>query len=257
MSRNKISAVILLLIIILIIVFNQFKIESKKYFVKPVRTIIAGPYNGIANFFSSLFVLRRENEMLKTEIQRLVLENYKLKEYKLENERLKKSLKFKKELYYKDIIPAKIIALGDNRDVGNIVVNVGRVNKVKENLPIISKDGIVGFVTEVYDETSLAQLLQNVNTKVSCMIEDRRVKGILEFENENLGVGIMRYVPIRSDVKVNDIVISSGLGGIFPKGLRIGKVIKIGNDPLGLFKNVYVELFSDFSSLEEVYILTR
>jgi rod shape-determining protein MreC len=120
-------------------------------------------------------------------------------------------------------------------------------------MSVVTSQGLVGRVVEVYPSAALVQILLDRNCPVSAMIHRSRVSGILAYEG---GTAFrLKNVLWRMDVREGDIVVSSGLGGLYPKGLQLGWVSEVSSNPRDLFKEIVVEPSVDFNSLEEVFVL--
>jgi rod shape-determining protein MreC len=123
-------------------------------------------------------------------------------------------------------------------------------------MPVVTAEGVVGRLLSVRETTAVVQLLLDQNARVSATIErDPTIVGIVEGDSgEKLR---MKKVPLRSDIQIGDTVISSGMGGIFPEGLRIGSVGLIEEEKTGLFKEIVVDPMVRFGRLYEVFVLTN
>lgn len=196
--------------------------------------------------------VRNENRMLREQNLRLSLELVKLREERLENIRLRNLLAFKSKMIY-PYIPAEVVARDPGRLLNSILINVGRKDGVEERMAVVNSDGLVGKVLTAYSESSIVQLLQDRNCRVSAVVQrPERAQGIVRCED---GKFYLQDAPLRSAIEVGDVVVSSGIGGIFPPDLLIGTVEELGQDQTGLFREVILKPGVDFSSLEEVFVL--
>ena len=196
--------------------------------------------------------LRSENQILREQNLRLSLELLQLREAKLENVRLRELLGFGTQVPG-PYLAAKVVARDPDRIQNTIMVDVGTQDGVLDRMPVVTADGLVGRVLEAHPRTAVVQLLLDRNCRVSAIVQNRgRAQGIVTNED---GYFQLKHVGIRSEVKVGDLVISSGLGGVFPKGLRVGKVTEVGNQKRGLFRDVTIRPSVDFRRLEEVFVL--
>lgn len=197
--------------------------------------------------------LGQDNKRLRAENARLALENSILKEAELENKRLRKLLGFKKRSGFK-LTPAKVIGVDADRIVNSILIDMGRNTGIEVNMPVVTAEGLVGKIIDVFPKTALVQLLLDRNCRVSAIVQRSRTLGIVEWERGN--VCKLKNVPVRSDVQVGDVVVSSGMGGVFPKGIEIGQVSELDQEKGRLFKKIKVIPSVDFAHLEEVFVLT-
>lgn len=189
--------------------------------------------------------LRRENDILR----------YKLNaanEVLLENKRLRELLSLKQNSAYK-VIPAKVIAHSLDNWSSLILVDKGDSSGIKKGFAVINYLGLVGRVVEVTSLTSKIMLISDPNLGVSAMVQRSRQEGLAC--GTLGGTLIMKYLAGDADIKVSDMVITSGLTGIYPKGLLIGTVININDEFSGLSRSAVIKPAVDLSGLEEVLII--
>lgn len=197
---------------------------------------------------------RFANEVLREQNLQLSIELAGLREAKLENERLRGLLDFKLRNQGRgEYLAAKVIARDPDRVVNTILIDLGYEDGVRERMPVVTAEGLVGRILETQLGTAVVQLLLDRNCRVSAVVQRAtRTQGIVKVE---AGVFHLDNVPLRSDIEAGDDVVSSGLGGIFPEGLRVGTVASLGDEELGLFREVVLAPGVNFSSLEEVFVL--
>ena len=146
-----------------------------------------------------------------------------------------------------------MIARDPDRTLNTILIDIGQSDGVTDRMPVVTADGLVGRILEVHAWTAIVQLLLDRNCRVSAIVQRQsRTQGIVMAEE---GAFYLRHVPIRSEVEEGDVVVSSGLGGIFPGGLLIGTVTALGHEERGLFREVMLTPGVNFSNLEEVFVL--
>ena len=199
--------------------------------------------------------LRYENEALRDQNLRLSLELLKLREAQLENARLHALLHFKsQQAAEKSYIVARVIARNPARIANTILIDVGADEGIQARMPVVTADGLVGRILEVHGYTAIVQLLIDHNCRVSAVVQRHsRVSGIVSFED---GTFYLKNVSLRGDIKVGDLIVSSGLGELFPKGLYVGQVAKVGDDEAqGLFREIILAPGVNFHNLEEVFVL--
>ena len=198
--------------------------------------------------------LRHENDTLRDQNLRLSLELLKLREAKLENARLHALLHFKSlQAAEKSYIAARVIAHNPARIANTILIDAGTDEGIQARMPVVTADGLVGRIVEVHGYTAIVQLLIDHNCRVSAVVQRHsRVNGIVSFED---GTFYLKNVSLRGDIKVGDLIVSSGLGELFPKGLYVGQVVKVGDEAQGLFREVILAPGVNFHNLEEVFVL--
>ncbi len=151
-----------------------------------------------------------------------------------------------------DLYPARVVVRDPSYILRSIAINAGSADNVVVNMPVINQDGLVGKVIQVLPHVSRVHLIKDPSCKTSVMIKRSRTIGILETDN---GSNFFFKCQEHSNVQSGDTVLTSGLGGIYPKGLIAGIVshIEIDNDPL--FKIVYIQTAVNFDHLEEVFVI--
>lgn len=262
-----IGIIVTVIILILVVIFTNTENKNISYIenltnklVNPVQnglTYLKNKIHGNSSFFSNINELKTENNTLKAKNTEL---EEKLREFeivKTENNTLKQYLKLTEK--YKDYktIAADIIY----RDISNysktIVINVGQNQGIKENMTVICAEGLVGYVISSSDNTSKVQTIIDSSSNTSSILSSSRdsviCKGILG-ENKNLKAV---YIPIDAKIASGDIVETSGLGGIYPKGIHIGKVNKVVNTNNLNDRYAIIETAADFNKLETVLVITN
>ncbi|MBI2505171.1 MAG: rod shape-determining protein MreC [Candidatus Latescibacteria bacterium] len=194
-----------------------------------------------------------KNRLVMAQNAELSLENMRFREAAWENRRLRAALGFKQEMVSSRIIPAEVISRDPDQLYDALVINVGRENGVREDMPVVVPEGLVGNVLQTEDRSSVVQLI--MSARISAIVQEKRVQGVVTWGRGSLFR--LNYVDVTSDIEKGDRVISSGLGGKFPKGLVIGDVIEVREqkrDPL--FKEVFLESNVNFGKLEEVFVIS-
>lgn len=196
--------------------------------------------------------LEDENRRLKEQNAQLLGELIKYQEGYLEAKRLENILSLKNDIAY-PAIGARVINIAQAAIFKTLMINRGTSHGLKVGMPVIASKGIVGRITETSWHASRVLLVIDANSNIDALIQRTRTQAILQGAGFN---GCMlKYVLKSDDVSIGDVVISSGLGGIFPKEILLGTVIKINKDRSGLFQQIEVSPSVDFSKLEEVLVL--
>lgn len=195
--------------------------------------------------------LKRENESLKAEQNRY-------SEVLAENIRLRNLLKFKQGYTSYNMVGASVI----ERDYGGwthtMVIDRGEDSGIKKYMPVIIPSGLVGFVSEVYMNSSRVQLLLDPRTTVGGIMQRpaSRVVSMVSGNSGNPGLLSFMSLPKESDVIKGDIIVTSGYGGVYPKGLVIGTVEQVDVDSEGGTQSAEIRPAADFAHMEEVFIIT-
>ncbi len=198
--------------------------------------------------------LREENQRLKAEVSRLTMENTRFREQLATHKRLKALLKFK-ETINEPTVAAQVIARDPTGWFKSIIIDKGSEAGVKVNMPVVNWQGAVGRVVDVSPDYAKVLLIIDQNSAVDCLLQRSRSRGMVKGISAKLCK--LDYIAESSDVAVGDVVITSGLGGVFPKGLPVGEVVEVRDVPGALFKDVKIRPSVDFSKLEEVLVIIR
>ena len=212
-------------------------------------------FTGIKHFWSdyvSLLHVRGENQRLRTSIDLLTEQNVQMQELLLENERLRKLLLLK-ERSSAQLISAEVIGRDAIGWLKTILINKGAHDNVYKDQAVVTHQGIVGRCIEVADNTSRVLLITDINSSVDALVQRTRSRGIVE--GTGSGRCALKYIAGTDDLKIDDLVVTAGLCGIFPKGLSIGKVKKIKKSRNDLFQSVELEPSCNLNKLEEVSLL--
>ena len=250
-----------IILIILIIVSNN---NGLSFFENLAGNIVTPIKNGIIylknkndnNYLASVEKLENENKDLKEQNNNLVQKLRELEVVKAENETLKEYLSLKEKYSEYTTIPAYVIS----KDIGNynkmFVINVGEKDGIKENMNVIANQGLVGHVVSVTDTTAKVQTILDNSSAVSAVLTSTRdniiCKGSLE-NNELKGI----YIPIESNVVVGDNVETSGMGGIYSKGIHIGTVKQLVSIKNKSDRYILVDPAVDFDKIEDVLVVTN
>ena len=195
-----------------------------------------------------------ENIQLKRKLDSLRVENYRYRESIKTNKRLHKLLQFKKTIHW-PVLVAQVIGRDPTGRFQSIIINEGEKSGLKINMPVVNARGVVGRLVSVSQNYAKVLLLIDQNSAVDCIIQRSRDKGIVKGLSSKICK--LHYVVKTSDVVAGDIVVTSGFGRVFPKGVPIGKIIEVNNTPGELFKDVKVRLFVNFSKLEELLVIMK
>jgi len=196
--------------------------------------------------------VHQENQELKRIVSALQEENNRLKETIWANERLKKLYNLQSQHSSRSMV-AQVFARDPSNWFKTVLVNKGEKEDVSKDMAVVTAEGVVGRVIEVSGDTAKVLLITDPNSALDVLIQRSRSQGIMEGKVGE--VCVLKYVQKSEDVQVGDNVITSGLGGIFPKGLMVGMVTKADRKRPGIFQYIEVTPAVDFSRLEEVLIL--
>ncbi len=197
--------------------------------------------------------VRSENRRLRGEVEQLRVDSLRVRETEDENARLRRLLTLRERLPLATVA-GEVIAR-EWSWARSLTVNRGRGDNVLRMTPAIAPEGLVGRVVEVRSGTSIVQLLTDPASTVGATVQRTRTPGIVE--GEPRGTGRFKYMARDgAAIQIGDLVVTSGLGGVFPKGIPIGRVSAVIDRGSALFHYATLTPVVDFSRIEEVLLLT-
>lgn len=231
---------------------DSFLIGSMGYFQK--HSFYAGKgARSVVDHYFFLVNTQKRNEELRSENEALLAKVASMQEVQQENERLRKGLEFQTQVTEK-LVMAHVIAHDISSDYFGIRIDKGSDEGMKVGMGVISPAGVVGRVLRVTPHFSDVITLLDPDSSVDVIIQRSRARGILSGESKSL-LCTMRYVDRLEDVQAKDVVVASGFGGIFPKGLLVGYVTSVQPDTNGILQTITVKSAVDIYRLEEVFIV--
>ena len=230
------------------------------------ETIVVSIFSPIQNFFSNvtdsisdvydhyLFLVEtsKENDRLLLEVDRLSKKNNELLERRMFLERATKLVEFFRD-DERPFVMAKVIGYDATQWSKVIFINRGTDHKVERNLSVMTDAGVVGHIIHASPKSSKVLLITDSRSAIDSLFQETRKSGITVGTGDDICE--MKFVPISAKVSVGDQVVSSGLGGVFPKGLMVGKVVGVVKQNQELFQDITVAPSVNFSHLEEVVVL--
>lgn len=194
-----------------------------------------------------------ENRRLKRLVASLTLERERLMQFRDERERLRRLAAFKEEQFY-ELVPSEVVGRNLDRLQTVLVIDKGLEDSLSVKMPVLTYQGFVGRLTQVFDRSSWVELICSKNVPVSCLDKRSRVVGILEWRHRNSFR--LNNVSAVEDVAVGDTLVTSGFGGVVPKGFPVAIVTHVAPASDGLGLRVEARSPVNFLSLEEVFVLT-
>lgn len=231
--------------------FDAFLMEICSPFQK-ASTLVIKTVQGTFQQYVFLVNLEKENRMLKQKIAELQEENHRMKEIKLANDRLRQLLQFR-EKNSPSMIGAEVIGQDPSSWFKSVTIDKGEKDGVKKGMAVISPAGVIGQVLKTAPHYATVLLITDYNSAIDSIVQRTRAKAIVEGKGENRCQ--LKYLLRAEEVAVGDVVVTSGLGGNFPKGLMVGKIKKVDKKGHGVFQ--YAELVPsvDMTQLEEVFVI--
>jgi rod shape-determining protein MreC len=261
-SVREIGLLLLLTGLGLVILFSSLPKNETGFFSETLNTIIRPFYSSmffvkdnvkrLLNSYLLLVTVSQENEFLKKENARLRMDNAGLMEKDHENRRLKNFLVLKTSLDYPSIL-AQVIGLDASGVYRTVFINRGREDGITYNMPVMVSDGVVGKILGASAKMSQVGLITDPSVSIDARIDRTRDRGVVVGDSNNACV--MKYLNRKASLKPGDKVITSGLDGVFPKGLLIGVVESVQPGQQGLFLEARVQPTANFFEMEEVLII--
>ena len=271
MERDKksgiIGIIVTIIILILLVIFTNSNSDNVSVienianaFVVPVEnslTYLKNKLNNNDSFFENIEELKKENEELKSRNSELELT---LREYEIiknENDQLKQQLDLSEKYAQYTTVPGTIIS----RDISNysktLVINIGSDNGIKENMTVIADEGLVGYVVSVTSNTAKIQTIVDSASATSCLASSTRDNMICKGTVENSSTLRASNIATEANIIQGDSVETSGLGGIYIKGIHVGKIKKVENGTNKTDSYAIIETAVDFDKLETVLVVTN
>ena len=266
-KKSGIIGIIITIIILILLVFlSNLKLESLSYvenafsaIVMPIQTgytYLKNKVTGNTNFFTNVENLKNENEELKTANSNLEQELRELEIIKAENETLKEYLGLTEKYTDYETIPAYIIS----KDISNysniFVINAGKNDGIDVNMTVIADEGLVGYVISVTDTTAKVQTIIDSSSAVTATISTTEDSIICKGSLED-GMLKATYIPTSADISEGENVETSGMGGIYPKGIKIGTIKEVEQTLNVLDRYAWIEPAVDFDKVETVLVITN
>ncbi len=263
-EKHKKSLFLLLLFLVLFwLVTVQVKSGRLAFLERPVlavsgffERIITGAYRAggsVGRGYAFLVRTHRENERMREELSRLRLENQMINELLMENERLRNALGFKKQHPPASVL-VQVIGKDSSPSSSTVTVNKGSSDGLERSLPVITPDGVVGRVQSALPGTAKVILITDPGSTIAVRVQRNREEGLLEGK---LGLCALKYVSYYVDVEEGDLLVTSGLDGIYPTGLPVARVVKVSKQEASSFQTVIAEPVVKFSRLEEALVLKK
>jgi rod shape-determining protein MreC len=225
--------------------------------VTPVQSLLVRIHRGALDFWANYVEwksVRRENAVLRDENEHLRVQALQAGETRAENARLRRLLVLRDRLPL-NTVSGEVIGREAGGWVRSLTVNRGRGDGIAQQTPVIVPDGLVGRVVQVHRGAAVVQLLNDPASTVGAVVQRTRTAGLVEGD----AGGTVRFKFMARDgasVTPGDLVVTSGLGTTFPKGLPVGRVVKVEDKGSALFHFAVLAPAVDFSRVEEVLLVT-
>ncbi|SFP74197.1 rod shape-determining protein MreC [Salibacterium halotolerans] len=229
-----------------------------------VQSLVSRPAHMTAGFFGNvadIFRVYEENQMLKSRMEEFASLSAELETVKQENATLREMIDSESSLSDYTTRSALVIHRSPDKWTDMIGINKGSQNGVSENMAVVTPEGLIGKVETTSEFTSTVQLLSDDSraNRVSAMVatDGEPVYAFIEGWNEEQEGLMLRKIQSDAEIEEGQQVITSGLGGLFPRGLAIGTITSLQPDEYGLSYNALVEPAADYYNLEQVNVIER
>ena len=225
----------------------------------PVQEKLYKMEETVREFFLRMFcpsALEEENARLKAQLNEQAKQLAFFEDTERENARLTELLNFTDANPQLRFLTASVIGKGTNPYTETLTLNVGTRHGISEKMAVITADGVIGRVSEIGPTWCRVRTLANDDTRISVTVQRTRDEGmyggLITLPDGSLG-GKLYYLPENADVQIGDVIVTSGLDEVFPKGLLIGTVVAL-DEGTGLYDAV-VQWGADYDHIEEVLVL--
>ena len=271
MERDRksgiIGVVITIIILIILVIFSNTNSDNISWFenvasktVMPIQnglTYLKNKINNNNKFFENVNELKNENESLKQKNSDL---EQQLREYEImknENDQLKQELNLSEKYGQYTTIPGTVIS----RDISNysktVIINIGSDNGIKEKMTVIADEGLVGYVVSTTNKTAKVQTIVDSASATSCIASSTRDTMICKGTIENKSTLSASNIDTDARIIQGDSVETSGLGGIYLKGIHVGKIKKVNEGSNKTDSYATIETAVNFEKLETVLVITN
>jgi len=223
----------------------------------PVQKMIAVPFDlarGAWHEYVAVLDVRDENSELRSRLAAIEEENLQLREALVASGRLQRIAEMRDEFEI-PMLPAELVGLDVSAWFRSALIDKGRNRGVHAGMPVVSEQsGLVGLVTTTSRSAAKIMLLLDRQSAVDGVVQRSRARGVVRGGKEALE---FEFVVRGGDVQVGDVIITSGLGGVYPKGLRIGEVTAVSDPGSRLLQTATLGPAVDFGRLEQVFVMLR
>ena len=266
LSRLKPFIPIFLLIFILLTISSEARRRDKSSFlnsalsiiISPVEQVITASAHKVENFWFDYFYLiqtRKQNQEMAKLIERQKKHLTSLMEESQSNQRLKNLLNLSDEHKNLEVTGARVVAWDPGPWFNSLVIGAGSSKFIGQDQAVIHSQGVVGRIAKVAPYYAKVLLVTDYNSSIDAVVQRSRVRGLVSGQGAN--PCSLKYVLRDADVRVGDLVITSGLDGIFPPGVPLGTIVRADRKSADKFLEVDISPAVNFTSLEEVLVVTK
>jgi rod shape-determining protein MreC len=264
-ARRRVAVFVALFLLVVVLLTTQVRAPDRRQVgalgevilkgLQPVQVGLARVADGVAEvwaLYTEIGRLRADNARLRRELDRTTREVAALREQAAAARRLEELLGFRDQMAHR-AVAARVVSRDPSRWYGTVVVDRGSRDGVTRNAPVVTAQGVVGRVMEVTPAAARVLLVADSRSAVGALVQRTRDLGVVEGRGE--WTLHLRYLSRAAQVAPGDVVVTSGLGGVFPRGLVIGRISRVVRREGELLLEAEVEPAAALDRVEEVLIL--
>lgn len=225
----------------------------------PTGWVLSGPWQAIESFGDTLRLageLKSENDRLKEEVDRLTRELVRMPELERDNLQLREQLGLRQAQPRYTWRTAQVIGREPSSVMQGLIINRGTGDGLQRGMTVISTSGsLIGRLTYVGATTSRVLLITDVSSSASAVVQESRAHGVVN--GQRTGTLLMKYIRQGEKLKTGDMVVTSGVGGVFPEGFLVGRVTDVRQIDIEMFQEARVDSLVDFDRLETVMVIVN
>ena len=269
-SHRKLWAVLFVIVSLFCIIFFAARGRFQAPVSSKAALLVLSPFQQAVSWVGSqvshvtgsiweIVTVHEQNRMLRNEVEQLRVQNLEASEALAENERLRTLLGYRQMMTQFDMVGARVIGRDSATWSSVIIIDRGQKDGVNTDMTVVTEKGLVGHILEAGWNTSKVQLILDPRSSVGTIVQraESRVAGIVQGDLDNPTMPQMVNIPKNADVVEGDVIVTSGFGGTYPKGIVVGLVSSLQNDSGGLLKIGLLEPAVDFQKLEDVMVITE
>ena len=263
--RGAIFTVIAVIVLILLVILTNVNRDNLSYaegfatsIIMPIQnafSMVQHKFKGDSQFFTNLDTLKKENAELKNKNEELEKQVRELEILRAENSKLQEYANLAEKYQEYETVPAYVIDRDVSNYSSNIVINAGKKQGIEKDMTVIADKGLVGHVISVTDNTAKVQVIVDSASSVSAMISTSEESIICKGSVDNDKYLNASYIDTSSELLVGDSVVTSLIGGIYPKGITIGTIKQVTNTKNITDRYATVETAVNFAKLYTVLVI--
>lgn len=222
-----------------------------------VKNVTINTTKNIGSYFWGIGNLNKKNIELENKNKELTMKNFEMQKIKEENDSLRNMIKIQDRYQHFNLQYANILVRDFNNYTDVIVIDKGSKAGIKEKMTVVAEQGLVGYVLEVNEYTSKISTILDPTISVSVDIPNSDDTAICkgDYSLKDKGQVKLTYIPFESNIVQNDILYTSGLGGIFPKAIPVGNILEVKSNKSDTDRYAIVKPLVDILRIKEVAVI--